>query len=65
MNKIALAAKAYRKWANIAIWDDKATNEVFENKIVELSIQYNVSVSEIKDMLTLMTDRLFAKVYQN
>ena len=64
VSKLGLAARAYYRWAEVAVWDASIPGSAFGNKVNEVAEQYGVTDAEILNFLDLRCDRLCEKAYQ-
>lgn len=65
ISKIGLAVRAYRKWANVAIWDPtQNTEDSFATKIEEICEHYGISDFELLAAIDVLSNRGIDRWFQ-
>lgn len=61
VSKLGLAARAYYRWAEVAILDASIPRSSYRNKINEVSEKYGIPSDDILNFLDRRCDRLWEK----
>ncbi len=61
VSKLGLAARAYYRWAEVAVWDISIQGSAFRSKVKEVADQYGVTDIDILKYLDLRDERLLEK----
>ena len=63
VSKLGLAARAYYRWAEVAVWDVSIPGSAFRSKVNEVAEQYGFTSLEILKYLDLRDECLYEKAY--